>query len=360
MDGVAEAKLTAVAGAARALGESDKVEAVYLSGSLLAGLGTPTSDVDLFAVLADQAERPARQLLVRGERVDIEYLDIATLAEALERVAAVDFRRERLTVPLFLESPLDLLVRFSLAEVIKPSPALTRLRERVAAQADHLRRVLLTRYAMQVTQALEDFEGACAQRDWDSAVWLGQQMLTHAGKALAAAAGDLYVNRKWVYRQLARTMPASFPMRSFRFFQQGTWAQASDSPDPAALLNFVQECIAAAQLCGWDQPRVTSWPFSGEGPAAALAGGLRREEYVSFVRTASGVLLHYEKSRQLLLLPDIALVWALAGTGRGAAEIAETARKLGTEVTGLGEVTAERADAILASLASQRVLRGSE
>lgn len=49
--------------------------------------------------------------------------------------------------------------------------------------APRIRHLLLSRWAAEAVNHVEDFLGACADEDWDTALYVGQSMATAAGKA---------------------------------------------------------------------------------------------------------------------------------------------------------------------------------
>lgn len=345
-----EAKLDAARVAAAAIGASGAADAVYVAGSLTAGLGNPTSDADVFVLVDDTANHSTQQQVHNGERVDIEYYTVAELAQAVERVTQTAVDHSTLSALWSLADEFDLVFRLLTSQIVHTSPRLQgivgELHDREAAARSNA----VNYWVLAANSDREDFIGAVLDEDWPTAAYAGQVMMTSAGKALTSAAGDLYHGRKWVYKQLGRSLPPAFPTADFAYFQRGNWAEDGAAGAAAALL-FAQTCSLVAQLHphgsleGWRR-----WTVS------ASSRGYWRDPGYAVFGMGDRVLLHYELQRQLTLGPRTAAVWGLC-MGLTAEQIIEEIQSSAWLSGLLGRVTAEDVERLLGDLADKGLIR---
>lgn len=338
-----EEKLAKARAGTATLAADPEVEAVYLAGSLLSGLGSPTSDIDVYAITASggppAGSAGAVQVKSGGERLDVETFTGAWAEGALVKVANWEISRTDLRSKGLSEDELDTLIRMRDLEVVKSSPALERIVTALSGSEDGLRRMTLAHWALLANGHLSDCRGSHADGDLESAALIGQSLMLCAGKAVAAAAGDLYLGPKWVHRQLRRCAGDRFPHEEFTRLQAGGWTE-----DWLGFLCFFQTLMAAAQLLGWRGAAVTRWPFWRTGEQ-----GYRRDPFLNVVHLTRGVLFNDELRRQFVVKPDVALVWALCN-GRTAEEIIPAAVELGGLLDGGEPVSADRAREVIALL----------
>ncbi|MEU8001129.1 nucleotidyltransferase domain-containing protein [Catellatospora sp. NPDC049111] len=343
-----EEKLKTALANAEALIDDARADSVYLGGSLTAGLGSPTSDVDVFVLTTDTEAQSgvARQFKVDTERIDLETYTVAWVDSLLDKVGQWESNRQRLRHNALNATELDFLLRLRQIQVIKNSANLDRILARLAEHDDRLRQMALSTWALSCNGWLSDFKGALLDNDGESAGLIGQSVLVCVGKAAAAAAGDLYYGLKWVHQQLHRSIGDAFPHEVFRHWQRGGWATEPATADGLDFLVFQQTVGAAAQLLGWNGPAVKEWPFWETG-----TGQYRRNPQYNTIHLTEGVLLNYELQRQLVVKPDVALVWALSN-GRDEDEIVDAAVALGPHVCLPGEdpLGGDRARELLALL----------
>ncbi|WP_128636844.1 PqqD family protein [Streptomyces sp. C] len=325
------------------------IDSIYIAGSLTAGLGNPTSDADLFVLYADEAAMgdDVSQYNVDGHRVDVERYTLAFVEEAVGEITSFRLRRDNLTDLHKLPSKLDFVCRLYTSEILLSSPALAAFQQRIDESIGAIRQVAVNHSAIAINGHLEDFLGASVDGDLETAALVGQELTAYAGKAVAAASGDLYHSKKWVYKQLARTPVAGFPKAAFTDFQRGTW---TDRGTAAAeeLVFFVQTCIAASQLLSRQNVSLDVWP-AWTAPAVPAADGLWRNPSYNVLGQDEGVLLHWELRRQLMLRDPAAFVWALCD-GRGPQDVVKAVEQLAEHVPALKTMTAERVEKLLASL----------
>lgn len=346
--------------AARRLGQviaerNPGVDAVYLAGSLTAGLGNPTSDADLFVLCeadADEEDFPT-QYSVDGHRVDVERFTVARARRTVEDVASFRLHRDRLTDLHKLADPLDFVFRLRSSETVVNSPGLEALRRQVDTSLPAIQRTAVNYAAIAINGALEDFLGAAVEGDFDTAAYAGQRLTAHAGKAVVLASGDLYFSNKWVYKQLHRLGLKNFPMDAFTSYQRGSWAEGG-TEQAEALIFFAQTWIAVAQLLGSANVPIDTWPVQPEDSAPAAHGFWRNPSY-NVLTVDTGILLHWELRRQLVLKEHIAFIWALCD-GRTQEDITAAITSLAAHVPTLAPLDDARIGAILDALEAKSLV----
>jgi hypothetical protein len=193
------------------LATSEGVDAAFLAGSIVVGLGSPSSDVDVYLVGSGLRES-RRQLLDGGVRVDVQTLAAERLADLVDRVVA-DYPaalHDRVA-----DADLMVAVRLLAGEIVTDTGFLLALKQRLAASPLPLRRMVINSWARTAYSAVEDVAGlreSSDRLDRDAAIIAARRALLAAGKALAASCGDLHHGDKWVSHQLA-TAPRT-PSRS--------------------------------------------------------------------------------------------------------------------------------------------------
>ncbi|MDP5315767.1 hypothetical protein [Streptomyces poriferorum] len=314
-----EEKLVTARAATARLADDPLMDAIYLAGSLPAGLGSPTSDVDVFAVVSSDTDIQVRQITEGGERLDVETYTLDWFRDAFAKVEQWAVSRQDLRSTGLTRNELDVLLRMRQMEVVKDSPNLADLRSRLAHNEDRLRQMTLNHWALEANGHLSDFKGSCEDEDFTTAALVGQTLMLCAGKSLTTAAGDPYYGTKWVHRQLERSVSKDFPHSLYTSLQTGSWADGDPREGMREFLSFLQTLSVASQLLGWDAPEVNRWPFWVTGP-----GPLRRNPQYNVIHLTEGVLLNNELRRQFVVKPDVALVWGLCN-GREPEEVVEAA-----------------------------------
>ncbi|MEU3608349.1 hypothetical protein AB0E83_23315 [Streptomyces sp. NPDC035033] len=350
-----EEKLAAARKLGRALAADagTDIDSVYIGGSLTAGLGNATSDADLFVLLGPGVPvgDEATQYTVDGHRVDVERCSLPEVEERVAGLTGFELHRENLMALHKVPGPLDFVLRLNSSETVVGSERLTALRTRVTEALPALRRTAVNHSAVAINSHLEDFVGAAAEGDLDTAAFAAQSLVAHAGKAVAAAAGDLYFSNKWVYKQLARTPVEGFPLDLFAHYQRGSWTEGGQAAAEELIL-FVQTCVTVAQLLGDADAPIGAWP--GWRPSAA-EDGLWRSTGFNVLRTGEGILLHWELGRQLLLKEVPAYLWALCD-GRSADAVVDAVEHLGESVPALKGMTRSRIESVLGALRNKGLI----
>jgi hypothetical protein len=278
------------------LGGPSRVGLAFLGGSYAVGLGHATSDVDLYVIgdgLPDIESVYTRhgigvhtgtlkaELVHRLVSLGSEY---ATTGENRKQIL-LDFRT------------LNELTRLVTGVRVVCSPewerALAPLRREV------VRQILTARNANIFAALAEDVAGALVSRDLYTAVHASQLALEAAAEATLAAADDLYVGPKFLYRRLARTeVTAKWAPELWRLNNQsfGSWPSALEltgtPPDGEAVIRVRQIAerrliagnllLAWCAIEGWEQP--LCWL---PDPPPDVCGALR-SPYFAPVRFADG------------------------------------------------------------------------
>lgn len=332
-------------------GHTADAHAVYLAGSLFAGLGTPTSDVDVFVIVDAATDDQMLQVDSAGERVDIEFVTMAVVAARIRKATEWSLAKGRLTDGWIAEKDIDFVVRLLNCEVLSEDEPFRRMRLDLEGKLDRVRQILLARWTIEVGNHLEDYEGAFAERDWASCQVIAQSMVLAAGKAMTVAAGDLYFGRKWLFPQLGRSLGPEFPAGRCLELQQGRHA---DPADYLATRQFVQTCLAAAQTVGWLRADARRWPWRANDVPDPNAP-IRSPEYLPVPVDGDRYLLNMERRRQLLVNRRTMLVWALCD-GRPASDVVADAAEVSAHLDPDDLLSPEQAKGILAKLAESRLV----
>lgn len=302
-----ERKLRIARAVARELDAQRLLVGTLIAGSLPAGLGNEHSDADIFAILKEGAVAPdTRQMRVGEDRIDIEWYEHREFENRLTSVTEFVVRADSLAQMWPLESNYDLVSRLSQCEVVTDRGGLAELVESVTSRSTALRPTFTARWSLGFSAGLEDFRGAVAEKDLETAVYLGQGLVIAAGKAIAAGEGDLYFGRKWMFRQLRRGGFDSSVVDHLIAQQRGDWA-AGGLDAAADLICLCQTLCAIAQLkaTGLDV-RLTSF-------ATSKCTSIRRPESAVLIALTGGrFLVHEELGRQFEVGAMTAVLWSLA------------------------------------------------
>lgn len=294
------------------------LDSAYVAGSLTAGLGNATSDVDLFLLSESDsvADEPV-QFEQNGERVDVEWMTLADVHRNLDRLDSFTLTPQSLGELWPFFPTLDWYARVLSSQEVIGSRSLLGIRERARAMEPAVTDLIMARWALGYSSSIEDFAGAEQERDYDTASYSGSALCVAAGKAYAASVGDLYLGHKWIYKQLRRSAPAlDFDM--FAHYARGWWVPEG-SHGARRLLWYGQTLLGAAALNRQLAEPLTDLPtdFRDSGP--------RRVDDRVPVNLDSKILLHHETRGQVRISPKVALVW-LWCTGRAEAELVDEVR----------------------------------
>lgn len=336
------------------LAASTRAQAALLAGSMLAGLGSATSDIDIYLV-GSPTEEKRRQLFADDIRVDVQHVSLETLEALVDRVLTTRLCSDRPGRPLS-ERETALAVRLWTGEIVTDSGSLAGLRRRLAADPLRLPRLVMNHWALAAYFAAEDCVGlrqSDSPVDVDSAAYTGRRALLCAGKALAAAAGDLYHGEKWVWRQLDRSGPDGFPFAEFRRLLLDDPLAAGPEAGLTALTSLAQTCLIATATLGWHGIDLGRWPAWSSG------GGPLHRSPAFFPRVYDDVVVLIQPGgRHIRLSPNAALVWGLSH-GRSARTVTEHALSLSRESSVFAGLTGDTCRNAIAELRGAGLLTDS-
>ncbi|GAA2220378.1 hypothetical protein GCM10009850_122330 [Nonomuraea monospora] len=321
------AGLPAAHAIARQLAGTAGAPAAFLAGSLVEGFGNATSDIDVY--LVGPGLRRAREQYAAGHRrIDVHQLSPSDLDAALDRVAAATLPGDG-SAPVFPEGDLMLLTRLRSGEVVSGDDLVRPRLQRLGELWARLRRLVVFKWLTAAHAELEDFHGLYDDGDVDAATLTARSALQAAGKAVAASRDELHLGQKWVWRQLARSAPAGFPVAEFgRMTRADPTGANPGRADPAGtgpagagagagvcgsargfaeVTSFVQDCLAAACTLGWQGVGQDTWPYRPPG----TANGCSRVPGYYPRAFDDAVVLTRPAARRIRLRPDVALVWAM-------------------------------------------------
>jgi hypothetical protein len=299
-------KLDAARKAGAGIAAEPGVQAVYIAGSLTAGLGSTTSDVDLFVV---SHEQPAcgtepEQRDVDGVRVDIERRKPGAMLAAASRMTTYDFTTKNTTSVHFKPGAYDNVIRLLHSEPVLASAEYDEARTLMSDKMDNLRRLVMGQWVMRCANDMVDCEGAFIDNDMDSALLISHSLLVQAAKCYLAGAGDLYIGPKWMMKQLARTAPDLLGPVGVLLFTTGSRSGADIVGDR---IRLTQALLTAAQYAGWDQPASGRWDAW-----STARDEVHRPLFWLPIRTLDAVRLFRNEFRQLAISVEGLLLWGVA------------------------------------------------
>lgn len=335
---------------ARQLSVEAGAGACFLAGSLTAGLGNRTSDIDVYLVHSGDGSRPRTrsQLVLDRTRFDVQQLTATELAGVVDRVSGASHPSEGGSV--LPQQDVDLVVRLRYGEVITDDGTLAPLADRARAASEPVRRALITHWLTTAHYELEDLAGLLPD-DPDAAVMSARTGLLLAGKAVAASCDDLYRGQKWTWRQLLRSAPDGFPLEHFRALLRRDPLAAESGM--TALADFTQTCLAASATLGWFGVPLAHWPSwrTGSGP-------LRRAPGFSPRAYDDALVLALPARRRVRLRPAAALVWALCD-GVSAETLRTRVRALRESHPQYASLDSDRCDRLLGQLVTSHLVESA-
>ncbi|MFD3416688.1 nucleotidyltransferase family protein [Streptomyces decoyicus] len=335
------------------LAASRNADAAFLAGSSVVGLGSATSDIDVYLV-GSSAEEERQQMFADTIRVDVQHLSLDTLESLVERVLGAGLRSDHPGGALS-DRETALAVRLRTGDIVTDSGALGALRQRLAEHPLRLSRRVMNNWILAAFFAAEDCLGlrqSDSPLELEPAAFAGRRALLCAGKALAAACGDLYFGEKWVWRQLTRNGPDGFPFAEFQRLLRDDPLAVDPQAGLTALTSFAQTCLIATATVGWQGVDLSRWPAWLEG-----SGPLRRSTEFFPRAYDDMVTLVQPGGRHFRLPPDAALVWGLCH-GRSARAVTEYAQLWAKETPAYAGLTEERCRSLLTELRDAGLLTG--
>jgi hypothetical protein len=303
--------------AARWLADERGYTRVYVGGAPMAGLGSPKSDVDLFVVVDGQAGA-AEQIEFEGGRVDVEFIQLATLRGTVDTcstfLATAENPRQ---VGFASRSRLDSLTRFLLSEIIVDDGSLAELQEQLCEERAEYRKILIARHAIDVQNIGEDVEGQLLNEDLPGAEYQSRELLYRAAEAYLAANDDFYVNTKWLWAKWARTVGDDLGAEVRAVIENPSLGAHRDVV--ARNLWLAQDLVAMAASGYRYQPIVEVEPAHA-----------RRQPFFALFPTSDALLVMRRVNEAVSLSRQGVLLWGLSH-GRTADEAIAITHKMLTE-----------------------------
>ena len=288
---------------------------VFVSGSPLAGLGTVTSDVDVFVVdLHAEKGVPFPEItLSDGTQVDVERHSLAALSDRLDKLVPFALTSKNLDqLSHTFRWNVDPLIRLALGTIVQDDGSLETLRSRIAEGRQDLERVLVARLSTEMRSWVEDVEGLLAGGQPSAALHLARYALLSAAEAFLVTRGDVYLGHKWVWHKWARS-------------GEGALKEVDQVLDFAATTEAATDPVTALLVA---QTLVLS---AGTGEVCVQGGdpgGWQRDPFAVPLFVSDGMLVYRSSGRVARISHQGALLWALSH-GRSREEaIDQTGRRL--------------------------------
>jgi predicted nucleotidyltransferase len=229
----------------------DDCVCAFLSGSIVAGWGNATSDLDIYVVsasvpnvaatgsVAHFGDPPTVPILVRvvgDSRWDVEFWLESQVDQVVEKVTATELDGERPAGLDFTPDDKDFLYRLSIGLALIGEDWLRSRRETI--EAARYPTIVATVAFSQADGYVEDALGQLEAGDDVSAVLSARIAFDHAVDGLLATKGELAPNPKWRARKLLRAQPSEI---SWDDYWEVETMQRFDPANPAAWVRGVIE-----------------------------------------------------------------------------------------------------------------------
>lgn len=240
------------------------VNSAYATGSLLAGLGTRTSDIDVVLLVeADARKELAKQdkALRRhdpsrsdwAERVDFQVFTVDEFTEMVD--TCMDYAATWDAGRVYTIGPaLRVLSQFTAAaRMVKPSAALTELSQRIAAHRSALVQLSIAHTVLYANNTHEDLVGLIAEKDDIAVLRLSHRHLELGLDAWCTAQGLIYpdVKFKWLWRRLGRAVTSERELSALRELYVPETATGPTHDVGLRRVDTTQALLAQALLAAW-------------------------------------------------------------------------------------------------------------
>jgi hypothetical protein len=263
-------------------------EVVVAAGDRALGLGQVSSSIHLY-VVGDLPPNTERVVDVADTRVEISVLSACDAEELLALTTeyrATSRRSPQLAIGSDrLRDLIGLVTGWRLVTGPRWQPWFD------AVDPDAVRQMVISRAALGFATAAEDTFAALLSGDLSTAVCLSVQALLFGCEAVLAAAGDLAIDSRFVFRRLART-PATESWCGRLWQLCNSMFPVDTTPEPALVRAVVEERLLVGNLLlswcaveGWAKP-LTGLPESASLLMPMGVAGLRRSAYFAPVRFA--------------------------------------------------------------------------
>lgn len=235
---------------------------LFIGGSVVEGLATPWSDLDVYMVAetGEPAVADWRQIDVPFDQIvlDVEVWLLDEVKKLVSRLSSIGprWRSDARNMMKLSAVEREFLHRLRLGVPIHNAKGLDDLRHR--ANWRDLAGLVYSRALLRVTNAQTDLLGFVAQRDWPSAILSAQTVVHFSVSALLGVFGETHPGEKWIFRLLRRLrsdelpegLLAGWPDLESRVFD--LLASSADRDDAEAYVRgcveFANQVIPYAQL----------------------------------------------------------------------------------------------------------------
>jgi predicted nucleotidyltransferase len=170
---------------------------VIVYSSAMDGLGTPTSDLDIYAIGAPGTSGEDR---ITGREagpqrdLDVEWWDQREITRICDAASACRARLDDLKVVHRMQAGIALTAAYS-AEAKKMAGSI------------QLRRPVITSLSLLVDDEVRTHDGFVLMGDWQAGLLAARRAATYAAMAWCASKGRLLFKEKWLMTVLARSWP---------------------------------------------------------------------------------------------------------------------------------------------------------
>ncbi|MGW0358941.1 hypothetical protein ACWDXV_32545 [Nocardia nova] len=233
------------------------IDSCYATGSIVAGLGTSTSDIDLVMLVADARAKASFLEELPGPLcsplIDIEVYTFSELEGFIELCSHYSVPPDRASRLYRVGPPLKVLSQLSSGcEVIKDSAVFAAYRSRITELRPMLRRLGLARAAVFGANTQEDLLGFLVDEDAVGSFRRSHDLLEFGLDALCIARNQIYPDErmKWLWRRLQSCglADAELSMLERQYVPE---AHRNDDTLPWRRLDTFQGLLAEAMLACW-------------------------------------------------------------------------------------------------------------
>ncbi|HET9898234.1 MAG TPA: hypothetical protein VFQ44_25175 [Streptosporangiaceae bacterium] len=196
---VDESHLALAREAGRKLSAQLSLSCVYITGSLAAGLGNATSDVDIVAV-ADSTDEIAEWTSSGGFISHVELYSKATVKSWLAELDQLPYKHSQYAATIKLEPLLENLSRIHYAIPVLGDELLGEWKRKLSTSS--LRQAYMLFHSTDAITYARDALGAVTSGDLLTAWDVSVQALRGVLLAVLASTDDLYYGRKWLLRRM--------------------------------------------------------------------------------------------------------------------------------------------------------------
>lgn len=281
-----------------------------MTGSIAAGLGNHTSDLDLIVIVDGNRSPLDRNFPERPRRVDVQFLTVKRLFDLVGKVRRFSATlRNRGSLGIDTEQ-LALIVRILLGQDVLRGSELSQARREISTDA--LRQLLMSRSALTAANLSEDIHGAISAKDWATALLASHEKLLVSCDVMLAGVNDFYphASRKFIFRRMSRH-------ESLRAATEHAWEAWSRGavPPRAAEDEVRQVCERQMHVASWmvSTALLDAWdaPLANVCPALELdSSGPVRSPYFGLVRLSDGLGMFGPEGNRLVTLLG-ARLWSL-------------------------------------------------